>query len=93
MEFWSWLLACVGVCGTFFVGRKTIWGWIVLFINECLWLIYATQTKQYGFYLGSIAYMAVYVKSYIHWSKDTKGPQKLYGDLEIANPKRTKVNI
>jgi len=66
---WSWILACVGVVGTFFVGRKTIWGWVVLFVNECLWLVYATQTKQYGFYLGSVAYMMVYVKSYLHWSK------------------------
>lgn len=90
---WSWLLACVGVVGTFFVGRKTIWGWGVLFINECLWLIYATQTKQYGFYLGSIAYMSVYIKSYIHWSKeDTKKiPEKVYGNIELSNPKRTKL--
>jgi hypothetical protein len=67
---WSWILACVGVLGTFFVGRKTIWGWVVLFFNECLWLIYATKTAQYGFYLGSIAYMAVYIKSYRHWRAD-----------------------
>jgi nicotinamide riboside transporter PnuC len=84
---WSWILACVGVIGTFFVGRKTIWGWVVLFINECLWLIYATQTKQYGFYLGSIAYMSVYIKSYIHWSKEEK--DIVYGDMQLANAKRT----
>ena len=67
---WSWVLACVGTAGMFFVGRKTIWGWIVLFVNECLWLIYATETNQYGFYLGSVAYMAVYIKSYMHWRRD-----------------------
>lgn len=67
---WSWILAACGIAGTFFIGRKNIWGWVVLFFNETLWLIYATQTKQYGFYLGSIAYMAVYIKSYRHWSKE-----------------------
>lgn len=90
MQYWSWLLACVGVLGTFFVGRKTIWGWVVLFINECLWLVYATQTKQYGFYLGSIAYMAVYVKSYVHWSKDKEKPQQVYGNIELANANRVR---
>lgn len=71
---WSWVLAIIGVTGTFFVGRKTVWGWVVLFINECLWIIYATQTKQYGFYLASAGYMAVYIRSYIHWSKDPVNP-------------------
>lgn len=69
---WSWILACVGIIGTFFVGRKTVWGWIILCVNECLWLIYATQTKQYGFYLGSIAYMVVYIKSYRRWVSEDK---------------------
>ena len=67
---WSWILACVGIVGTFFVGRKTIWGWIILFINECLWISYALITDQYGFIFGSLAYMTVYIKSYYSWSKE-----------------------
>ena len=69
-QYWSWLLALCGIIGTFIVGRKKIYGWIVLFLNETLWLVYATNTKQYGFYIGSIAYMLVYIKNYRHWSKD-----------------------
>jgi hypothetical protein len=65
--YWSWVLATCGIIGTFIVGTKNLYGWLVLFVNETLWLVYATQTKQYGFYLGSIAYMAVYVKNYRHW--------------------------
>lgn len=67
---WSWILACLGIIGTFFVGRKTIWGWVVLFCNESLWIYYAINTKQYGFILGSLGYMAVYIKSYMHWRQD-----------------------
>lgn len=67
---WSWILAVVGITGTYFIGRKTIWGWAVLFFNETLWIVYALQTKQYGFILGSLSYMIVYVKSYHHWSKE-----------------------
>ena len=63
-------MAVVGVTGIFFVGRKTIWGWHILLFNETLWITYALITKQYGFIFSALAYAAVYVKSYIHWSKE-----------------------
>jgi nicotinamide riboside transporter PnuC len=68
--YWSYILAAIGVTGIFFVGRKTIWGWHILLVNEALWITYAIITKQYGFILSAIAYAAVYVRSYIHWSKE-----------------------
>jgi hypothetical protein len=66
---WSWVLAIIGVIGISFVGRKTVWGWMVLLANEILWTIYAIQTHQYGFILMSTAYSVVYIKSFIHWRK------------------------
>jgi len=70
MSYGSYLLAAIGVTGIFFVGRKTIWGWLVLLLNECLWIIYAVTTKQYGFIFAAIAYGFVYIKSYIHWRRE-----------------------
>ena len=67
---WSWVLAVVGVTGIFLVGRKTIWGWLVLLVNETIWIIYAITTKQYGFIVMALAYAAVYVKSYLGWRKE-----------------------
>ena len=67
---WSWVLAVIGVTGIYFVGRKTIWGWIVLLFNEILWITYAVLTKQYGFIFSAIAYAIVYIKSYLHWAKE-----------------------
>lgn len=67
---WSWILAAVGVTGIFFVGRKTIWGWLILVVNECLWIAYAIITKQYGFIVAAIAYTIVYVRSFLHWRRD-----------------------
>jgi hypothetical protein len=67
---WSWVLAICGITGTFIVGGKNKAGWIVLFFNETLWIIYAVKTHQYGFILGSLAYMAVYVKSHRRWTKE-----------------------
>jgi nicotinamide riboside transporter PnuC len=67
---WSWVLAIVGIFGIFLVGQKTIWGWPLLLINECLWIVYAIQTEQYGFIFAAIVYGLVYIKSYLFWKKD-----------------------
>jgi nicotinamide riboside transporter PnuC len=72
MGYWSYLLAAIGVTGIFFVGRKTIWGWLVLCVNECIWIAYAIATKQYGFIIMALAYTAVYIKSYMGWKSESE---------------------
>lgn len=72
MEYWSWILATIGVAGIYFVGKKTIWGWFVLLFNEIIWVTYAIITEQYGFIVSAIAYAAVYIRSYLHWKADEK---------------------
>ena len=74
MMYWSYVLAAIGVAGIFFVGRKTVWGWLVLLFNEVLWIAYALVTDQYGFILSAIAYAIVYIKSYLLWrQEDSEG--------------------
>lgn len=70
MELWSWVLAAVGVTGIFFVGKKTIWGWLILLLNECIWIAYAITTQQYGFIVAALAYAGVYIKSYLAWRQE-----------------------
>jgi hypothetical protein len=72
MEYWSWILAAIGVAGIYFVGKKTLWGWFVLLFNEIIWVTYAIITEQYGFIVSAIAYAAVYIKSYLHWKADER---------------------
>ena len=72
MGYWSYVLAAIGVTGIFFVGRKTIWGWLVLCINEVIWIAYALATKQYGFIIMALAYTAVYIKSYMGWKSEAE---------------------
>ena len=67
---WSWILAVVGITGISFVGRKNVIGWLFLLVNECLWIVYAVQSSQYGFIVASFVYSGVYVRSYIHWKRD-----------------------
>ena len=69
-EYWSWLLAILGVSGMYFVGKKTVWGWLVLLANEVIWVVYALITQQYGFIAMAIAYAFVYIKSYLEWRRE-----------------------
>lgn len=69
---WSWLLAGMGVTGMYFVGKKRWEAFLWLIVMECLWIVFALQTGTYGFIIGSLAYMAVYVKNARLWRKGTK---------------------
>lgn len=69
---WSYILAVIGVAGIFLVGRKTIWGWPILLLNECIWIAYALATDQYGFIIMATAYSAVYIKSYFKWREEER---------------------
>ena len=70
MELWSWVLAAIGVSGIYFVGRKTVWGWLILLFNEIIWIAHAIITEQYGFIVSAVAYAVVYIRSYFHWRED-----------------------
>ena len=70
VEYWSWLLAVLGVSGMYFVGKKTVWGWLVLLANEVIWVVYAFVTQQYGFIVMAVAYAYVYVMSSFEWRKE-----------------------
>lgn len=72
---WSWILAAIGVTGIFLVGKKTIYGWLILLLNECIWIAYALATDQYGFIVMALSYAAVYIKSYLAWRKEEKAQE------------------
>jgi len=66
---WSWVLAAVGTTGIFFLGRKSIWAWLILIFNEILWTTYSLITHQYGFIVASVGYVIVYLRNYREWRK------------------------
>jgi hypothetical protein len=72
-QWWSWVLMLVGACGLFFVGRHKWWGWMMLIVNEWLWVIYAVNTKQYGFIVAAIIYGTVYSYNISQWKEVKHG--------------------
>lgn len=51
----------------YFVGKKRWEAFIWLIVMECLWIIFALQTGTYGFIIGSLAYMIVYIRNARLW--------------------------
>lgn len=72
-QWWSWVLMVVGAFGLFTVGRKVWWGWMVLIVNEWLWVIYAVNTRQYGFIVAAFIYGTVYVNNILKWKAADNG--------------------
>jgi hypothetical protein len=81
IQYWSWILAVIGVIGIYFVGRKNRWAWLWLIFNECFWIVYAVITDQYGFILAAVAYSAVYIKSFLHWRREESEEEPLYNEI------------
>ena len=63
MSNWSWVLGFLGVTGLLIAGNRVWWGWLINFVNEILWVIYAVSTEQYGFILMACAYAMVYARN------------------------------
>lgn len=70
-QLWSWLLAFSGVVGMWFVGKKRASAFFFLTVNEALWVIFALQTKQYGFIFMAVAYATVYMRNGIKWVRES----------------------
>lgn len=68
---WSYALAAVGILGIYLAGRRNIWGWVVGFAAQALWIIYALATDQLGFIVSAIAYGAVYARNWHRWRQES----------------------
>ena len=64
---WSWVLVSIGALGMWLAGRRMRIGWAVAVVNECLWIVYAVQTAQWGFIAGALLYMVVFVRNWLLW--------------------------
>jgi len=65
----SYVLSVIGVTGLFVIGRGKWYGWLIAFLNECLWVTFALTTKQYGFLLGAGVYGTVNVYNARKWRR------------------------
>ena len=66
-QWWSWVLAAVGVLGIWLAGRHSAIGWAVGLGAQVLWVAYAVVTRQRGFIASALAYGTVYGHNWLRW--------------------------
>ncbi|UOK18332.1 PnuC-like nicotinamide riboside transporter [Arthrobacter phage BruhMoment] len=69
---WSVALAVVGLVGMHIAGNKSHWGWFIGLMAQLLWIIFATVTGQYGFYLSAVGYGLMYGKNWRKWLREKR---------------------
>jgi hypothetical protein len=67
---WSWLLVTLGAFGMWLAGRHMRSGWAVAILNEALWIVYAWETRQWGFVGGALIYIVVFTRNWLRWSSE-----------------------
>ena len=71
---WSFVLSAIGVLGIYLAGSKNIYGWVLGFSAQVLWIVFAVTTEQYGFILSALAYGWVYGRNYLKWKREREAP-------------------
>lgn len=69
-QWWSWILTAVGLFGFYVAGKKIWWSWYVNIANQFIWFAYATLTQQWGFLVGTFAYLFIFTKNAIQWTRE-----------------------
>jgi hypothetical protein len=68
-----YVLSIIGVTALVIIGRGHWWGWVIAFGNECLWVVFALTTHQYGFILGAAVYGSVNIYNARRWRSGLTG--------------------
>ena len=64
---WSWILEIIGMTGVLIAGKRIWWGWVILFTNSFLWVLYGIVSHQYGFCFASLFYGPIYARNAYGW--------------------------
>ena len=83
MEYWSWVLALVGMSGVYLTTQKKIAGFMVGMAVQILWIIYAVSTMQYGFIFSALGFGAVNTIGLVKWKRDS---HELRNDSSTRDP-------
>lgn len=83
-QLWSWVLGFIGVAGFILAGKKIWWAWYVNIGCQFLWFAYAIVTQQWGFFLSSIVYLAVFSKNAYDWTKERRAIRVAANDFVDA---------
>lgn len=86
-QWWSWVLAVIGISGLYLAGRKKALGWAVGLAAQTLWITYAVATRQWGFLVSAFAYGWVYAHNWSRWRDDDAVAARLAAGEPATSPR------
>lgn len=76
----SFVIAGIGICGSYLQGKKTPWGWAVGFISEVLWIVAGLLTAQWMASIAGLGYASLATWNFFKWRKEERtkdhGPER-----------------
>jgi hypothetical protein len=63
----TWILSILTILTLWFVGNKSIWGPIIGFVSQIIWIVYIALTVQWGLLPMEIVLLIVYVRMFFLW--------------------------
>jgi hypothetical protein len=72
---WTWVLfffEIFGITGTFFVGKKYWWGWLIILLHSIPWFIYSIIYGKPGFIAMSLMWWAMNYYNMRTWRAESK---------------------
>jgi hypothetical protein len=72
---WTWVLfffEIFGITGTFFVGKKYWWGWLIILLHSIPWFIYSLIYGKPGFIAMSLMWWAMNYYNMRTWRAESK---------------------
>lgn len=66
----SYILGALGLLGMWLTGRKSAFGWVVLFAAQCLWVVFAFTEQQYGLLIAAAPGAVIAARSWIEWRRN-----------------------
>ena len=72
---WTWVLfffEIFGITGTFFIGKKYWWGWLIILLHSIPWFIYSIIYGKPGFIAMSLMWWAMNYYNMRTWRAESK---------------------
>jgi hypothetical protein len=72
---WTWVLfffEMFGITGTFFVGKKYWWGWLIILLHSIPWFIYSIIYGKPGFIAMSLMWWAMNYYNMRTWRAESE---------------------
>jgi hypothetical protein len=72
---WTWVLFCfeiMGITGTFFVGRKQWWGWLIVLLHSIPWFVYSYFYSKPGFIAMSFMWWTMNFYNMVRWRAQSR---------------------